>query len=458
MVPIRVRTASGELDAIYSVMTGWSGRRDSTPRHETTGDRSGAEVSDPRVSPGRASTAGEVAVVSRRATERRRWQIRVAGYALMAFVICATVEGLAYLYLRAFLGYDGMHLMNYQFDDYKNIQPTPGYRNTRGIAHNRQGFRRDTDTARQKPEGVYRIFIMGGSTAYGLQSLSRYGQAKYSVIGNDQTIDHYLQQYLEHHVGRGKVEVINAAITSHYSHHHLIYLNQTILKYSPDLVVFIDGTNDYYPYEKDYDQFAAYAYQERAHRMMTEPSVEAWAAYSGWWLFRKSHFVHAAGRALLPVWLGISDARRVRRRIDVADALQNLRVNAHANFLKMVERAALILHQEKVVAVFTLQPEIVFQQRKSLTPMEKNIYHEMETQWQVNYVEFKNKARPIVAEYMRETTAKAGALFFDLTDIFGELNEDAYTDYCHLTPMGNERLATYLGEQLLPIVKANGRP
>ena len=142
---------------------------------------------------------------------------------------------------------------------------------------NRQGFRRSTETARIKPEGVYRIFVMGGSTAYGLQSMSRYGQEKYSVIRNDETIDYYLERYLGERVGRDHVEVINAAITSHYSHHHLIYLNQVILKYSPDMIVFIDGFNDYYAYQHGFDQFRDYAYQERAHQMLDEPSVRCLA-------------------------------------------------------------------------------------------------------------------------------------------------------------------------------------
>jgi hypothetical protein len=37
------------------------------------------------------------------------------------------------------------------------------------------------------------------------------------------------------------------------------------------------------------------------------------------------------------------------------------------------------------------------------------------------------------------------------------MSEDAYTDYCHLTPMGNKRLAEYLGERLLPILKGKER-
>ena len=235
-------------------------------------------------------------------TKSRGWTVKIVAYAVMALVCLGVLELSAYAYLRLFAGYDGEHLMSYQFDDYKNIRLTPGYRNTRGVMHNRQGFRRSTDTARVKPAGVYRVFLMGGSAAYGLQSLSRYGQEKYSVIRNDETIDHYLEQYLNQRLSGARVEVINAAITSHYSHHHLIYLNQVILKYSPDMIVFFDGFNDYYAYQHGFDQFRDYAYQERAHQMLDTPSVPAWMSYSGWWLFRKSHAVHVAGRTLQPIW------------------------------------------------------------------------------------------------------------------------------------------------------------
>jgi hypothetical protein len=371
----------------------------------------------------------------------------------MAVIGLSVLEPSAYLYLRIFAGYDGRHILSYQFDDYKNIQLTPGYRNTRGVAHNGQGFRRDTETSRVKADGVYRIFVMGGSTAYGLQSLSRHGQEKYGVIRNDQTIDHYLERYLGERLGGGRVEVINAAITSHYSHHHLIYLNQRILKYSPDMIVFVDGFNDYYAYQRGFDQFRDYAYQERAHQMLDEPSLGAWLTYSGWWLFRKSHMVHVAGRAVHPVWLQLRKTGRERARIDVDQAVRDLRVNAEANFVKMIERSALILRHEKVVPVFTLQPELVFQQSKVLSPLEREIYHELDSEWQVNFVEFKNRARPIVTEYARRAAEGSGALFFDATDVFGGIDDDVYTDYCHLTPTGNKRLAEYLGEKLLPVVE-----
>jgi lysophospholipase L1-like esterase len=386
-------------------------------------------------------------------TKLRSGRVKVVGYVLMVVITLGVFELSAYLYLRIFAGYDGQHLMSYQFDDYKNIQLTPGYRNTHGVFHNPQGFRRSTDTARAKPAGVYRIFVMGGSTAYGLQSMSRYGQEKYGIIRNDETIDYYLERYLGEQVGREHVEVINAAITSHYSHHHLIYLNQTILKYSPDMVVFVDGFNDYYAYQRGFDQFLDYAYQERTHQMLNEPSVSAWLEYTGWWLFRKSHMVYLAGKTLLPFWQRVHKIGKARAHIDVDTALADLRVNARRNFVKMIERSALILRHEGVVPVFTLQPELVFKQQKVLSPLEQKIYHELDSEWQENFVEYKNRARPIVIEYASTAAERFGALFFDLTDIYGGVTGDVYTDYCHLTPLGNQRLAESLGEKLLPIVR-----
>ena len=384
-----------------------------------------------------------------------RTSVRIVAFFIVLGVSFAILESISYFYLRVMEGYDGEHLITYEFDDYKNVHPTPGYHNAKGIHHNAQGFRRDQDTPREKHKDTYRIFLMGGSTAYGLRSLSKYGQEKYSVIRNDETIDHYLEEYLRPRVAGKTVEVINAAITSHYSHHHLIYLNQTILKYHPDMIIFLDGFNDYFQYGKGFDQFRDYAYQERAHLYMAEPTVEALVGYTGWWLFRKSHFVHLTAKTLRPIWLSVKQKLgRGRAHIDVDEALSNLAVNAQANFIKMVERNSLILRHEGVVPVFVLQPEIVFEQSKVFSEMERLIFEEMSGHWQENFVEFKNKARPMVVDYLTQSTSRSGSVFFDLTDPFGGLLEDAYTDYCHLTPRGNKRLAEELGARLLPLITA----
>ncbi|HEU4684027.1 MAG TPA: hypothetical protein VFS39_05955 [Nitrospira sp.] len=385
-----------------------------------------------------------------------RWQVRIIAYGLVIVLSFSVFELASYSYLRIFEGYDGTHLMNYEFDDYKNIRPTPGYVNTRGVYHNQQGFRRTEETVKDKPETTYRIFVMGGSTAYGLGSQSRYGKNKYGIIRNDETIDHYLEQYLQGKVPGKEVEVINAAITSQQSHHHLIYLNQTILKYHPDMVIFIDGFNDYYPWEKGYDQFRDYAYQERAHLFMADPTIDALVGYTGWWLFRKSHFVHLAAKTLRPIWITIRrfGNQHERKKVDPQIALENLAVNAENNFLKMVARNSIILKQANVVGVFTVQPEIVFEQSKTFTDLERTILEEMTNEWPIGYSQYKNRARQKVVDLMKQTTSNAGSTFIDLTDPFGGMDEDAFTDYCHLTPMGNKRLAEYLGQRILAMVNA----
>ena len=377
---------------------------------------------------------------------------KFVAYGLMVLFGISVLEVASYSYLRVVEGYDGNHLMTYEFDEYKNIQPTPNYHNTNGVHHNAQGFREDSDISREKDANTYRIFIMGGSTAYGLQSMSKFGQEKYSIIRNNETIDTYLEEYLRGKAGHKNVEVINAAITSQYSHHHLIYLNQTILKFHPDMVVFIDGFNDYFQYAKGFDQFRDYGYQERAHLYLGPPTIEAWAGYTGWWLFRKSHFIHVASKTLRPIWVSIRSIGGKRARIDVEDALHNLEANAKANFLKMVERNSLILRHEDVVPVFVLQPELAFKQSKVLSPLEQQIYAELDQQWQENFVEFKNRARPLVVDYLQKSTTRTGSVFLDMTDIFGGFDGDVYTDYCHLTPMGNKLLAERIGERILPLL------
>jgi hypothetical protein len=104
------------------------------------------------------------------------------------------------------------------------------------------------------------------------------------------------------------------------------------------------------------------------------------------------------------------------------------------------------------VPVFVLQPELVFRQSKVFTELERNIYQELDQQWQENLVEFKNKAKPLVVDYLIRSTAKTGAVFLDMTDVFGRFTGDAYTDYCHLTPMGNKQLAEEIGRNIVSLI------
>src|SRR5579859_5963059 len=115
---------------------------------------------------------------------------------LLLTVVAAGLEFGARLYLRETHGYDGEHLYQFAFDPYKNILPSPNYVDTRGIRHNSKGFRRSTEVNLTKPSGTYRIFLMGGSTAYGIGGLWPHIDTRYPVLKNSETIDAYLEQAL----------------------------------------------------------------------------------------------------------------------------------------------------------------------------------------------------------------------------------------------------------------------
>jgi len=69
----------------------------------------------------------------------------------------------------------------------RTYSPAPTYVDTRGIRHNSKGFRRSRKSALRKPSGTYRIFLMGGSTAYGMGGLWPHIDDRYPVLKNTET-------------------------------------------------------------------------------------------------------------------------------------------------------------------------------------------------------------------------------------------------------------------------------
>jgi hypothetical protein len=120
----------------------------------------------------------------------------------------------------------------------------------------------------------------------------------------------------------------------------------------------------------------------------------------------------------------------------------------------MVDRDALILKHEGIVPVFTLQPDLVFNQQKVLTEFEQRLSAEVDQAQPVHYREFKNRARPLVIDKLKRVTAGHGAFFIDMTDILGGVTGDAFTDDCHLTPAANKTVAEYIGQRLIPLMSA----
>jgi lysophospholipase L1-like esterase len=381
-----------------------------------------------------------------------RKTVIVAGI-ILVILVASMLEFGTRLFLREYRGYDGKHLYQFDFDPYKNILPTPNYVDTRGIKHNSVGFRRSTEVSVTKPAGTYRIFLMGASTAYGLGGLWPQIDDKYPVLKNTETIDAFLERQLAESLPGLRIEVINAAITSTWTHHNLIYLNQTILKYRPDMVLFLDGFNDYYFYDEGHDQFKDYTYNLPSQAVLGEPTVSSLAYANGWWLFRKSALVHqlAAGAKNLHLLLA---QHGPRTPIDVGKAVASHAQVFGENAFKMELRSGLILQSEGIIPVFVLQPMLILERnRVGLTGVERKLFDFNVSSYLPNYEQFITRAVETVRDRENLMAAQVGGLFIDLTPIFKESQGQIFTDYAHLTPLGNQIVAKHITEQILPLIR-----
>lgn len=97
------------------------------------------------------------------------------------------------------------------------------------ISIDMHGFRRAGQLESPKPEGTYRIFVLGGSTVFG------------SGVAGDQTLPAHLESMFELSYD---VEVINAGVNGATSFGEKYLALNLLPALEPDLVVIYDGNND----------------------------------------------------------------------------------------------------------------------------------------------------------------------------------------------------------------------
>jgi lysophospholipase L1-like esterase len=114
---------------------------------------------------------------------------------------------------------------------YLGYYPTPNY--TKALtAHNSLGYR-GGEIALGKPDGVYRIVTLGGSSTYDVR-----------IEDNANTAAAQLERLLKEDYGYEDVEVINAGVPGYNSWEILANLEFRVLDLDPDLVIIYEGTND----------------------------------------------------------------------------------------------------------------------------------------------------------------------------------------------------------------------
>ena len=157
--------------------------------------------------------------------------LRVGGQILSDGELCTLMKGDAAdgldERLKEQICYDNRNIQ-YMFEDYKSLRPDQHHPT---ISINSHGFR-GPEFEVQKPEGTYRVFVIGGSSAFG------------AGTADNATIPAHLERMYRESELPFRVEVINAGIPGGQSYIEHMLVRDRILGMDPDLLIVYDGYND----------------------------------------------------------------------------------------------------------------------------------------------------------------------------------------------------------------------
>jgi lysophospholipase L1-like esterase len=297
--------------------------------------------------------------------------------------------------------------------------PTPfvGYAPVPGIQGSAQfnslQFRYNRELETPKPPGVCRIFLLGGSTAFGAGASS-----------NDTTIGGYLERHLNERSEQygWRFEVITAASCGWATTNERILIENRLVELEPDLVIQVSGHNDAF-----------------------------WGLFghnTQWFRGFQDHYFLALINAVLGYKFDAAFPKELggeREPVSMPQICKRLRRN--------VELANAALQPVAADYCFVLQP-ITACSKKSLTDREKKMAH-----------------RPGNLPVLIDQDAFAGCFaqfrttladfkgshyhFFDLSGVFDECDgqTDVFIDRCHFGDRGHDLIARRLVELLRPILE-----
>jgi hypothetical protein len=382
----------------------------------------------------------------------RRWLIRSLYVASLALLF----EGAAFLVVKAYDNELGNSPQRHLYSAVRGHELNPGYRrdfDTGGrLIHSAQGFRRDGLIEMAKPDGVFRIFVLGGSALYGI-GVQGGTYPRHPTLANDQTITFFLERELNAQVRAAgidvQIEVVNAGVTAYQTFHHVLYFYETLYEYQPDLLLFLDGHNDFYNVDRA-NPLKAYSYSA-ASMVPALNQRRPWFA-----LYVASRALGAyshAFKVLEKTSLAMFEKFEARpqnsgqsSRLPEGDFGAALRQAATAGFLRNYRLIDAFSHYYGFDYHVFLQPEVVFEDTSRLDPRDAAIKATTERLYGEQRVEIMRRARsqfPGLFAMHQVPYTDLGSLADD-PGARGQL----YMDYCHLMPEGAQAVA----ERMLPVV------
>ncbi|MBO6777248.1 MAG: SGNH/GDSL hydrolase family protein [Marinibacterium sp.] len=370
-------------------------------------------------------------------------------YALFILILTIfTVElGSAY-YLNSVL--EKATEKKFKFDSYRVYGHQPGFRegDNEGdwIIFNSQGFRRDEEVSLVKPEGTFRAFLMGGSTAAGVSAPPPYPIAH---VYMDETIDAHLERMLEKAFPNKHIEIINVAAAGYQVFQHTSYLLSELLNYDPDLVIFLDGANDHYRFNPQIDYYLDFKYQFWSPRLK-EPNLGGLWDYFAHYMADYSAFFRGyfAWKLQHDARIRDADPRFKFEAESDQEIIGGYRIASEKGYLRSTQVNIDILKREGIDVILSLQPALNLRNKNLLSDVESSFYRGRGDVSDLLY--------PLIKEDLEKLAFQNAVGFVDLVPIFNDqryAKKQLFIDYVHVNDSGGKIIAEALFNLASPLVE-----
>jgi lysophospholipase L1-like esterase len=390
-------------------------------------------------------------------------RLTLKGALLLAYniaFVCAAFSVMEYTARKVAygkLGSPGRHT-ELILDRWTAFRNNPGYKSD-SVQLNQDGFRRDRSVSVDKPQDTVRIFFLGGSVAYGGETL--YPEIDdHWRINNQQTIDHYLETRLNSTFPSKRWEVINASVKGYFLNQDLALFLSTVQRYKPDYLILLDGVNDIFAMLRTPENEDAYsaAGLGEAFSALTRPDALSLRMMTTTWLADRSALYrsireYVAQRSLVRARRAAANRSAAYLHPDFASLTADDQQHVGAatgrlgNYTHTVRQIHRLVALDGTQALFVLQPHIAVT-RKPLTGVETRLFDYWSRVDGPLYVYGFQTVYPQLSAQLTSDAQTERYRFLDLTAVFDHTGVQTFTDYCHLTPAGNQIVADAIFDSL----------
>ncbi|MFM7887018.1 MAG: hypothetical protein ACKPCM_10075, partial [Pseudanabaena sp.] len=322
---------------------------------------------------------------------------------------------------------------------------------------NDQGFRQDSAVPIEKPAGEIRVFLVGGSTAFGNMADKKQNALAYKVekLLNDRVraqnnnpekfkpkeTPYFADQIeamrsLPPRIRDGSYRVIAAAVPGYTSGNELALLAHKVSAYSPNALITLDGYEDLRSPSNQtaheignidqllrdpITQYRQHQSQQFSNWLNSLYLVKAWQK----WIVPADIATFSSDYQIFSAEQFSKDPKEIQKRID----------RYVYNMQQMIKLAG------DIPTLIVLQPEITGKQ-KALTKEEESILKSLGNEYSDRVTNAYNVAEKTLSSKFPNTK------FVSFYQLFQSNNQQAFSDPIHLTELANDKVAQKLYDNI----------